>query len=405
MGLELDWTTKRLERMIRAIEEDDIILLQTVDGNNEERALYRGWEVLWVYAQYHTKFDTMDILLSARGFRPVFLLRSLLSLISCYEWRELRELWIFLRPHIESLSISEDSLPGIWEDASFPILPSCNKIIYKGSIQDLEIFFDIIQVSRSSFHLSYFGGDERCNDLAILPALVSRKLSILKILSETRTVSIAGRTILNKDHFFWNRGHQGKSIQPHSAYHIANSPLNLAIGFILDLQVVEYLCDNGARLEKSRMGNGFDESDILQKLRLTTTVSDARKQSCYAKGACYEYCFMNNSHDGIVSSSRIMSSDTCSKSLLTVWKTMCRILFENDCRDLYDINGVYSELTWAGIQKELYPDDPEDISIKQAASWPAPLSTQESWDDWRLRVIDILEKTHHDSLETSKRGF
>jgi hypothetical protein len=83
---------------------------------------------------------------------------------------------------------------------------------------------------------------------------------------------------------------------------------------------------------------------------------------------------------------------------------MCRILFENDCRDLYDFNSVYSELTGPGIQKHLYPDDPEDISIRKAASWPAPLSTQESWDDWRLRVIDILETTHQDSLETSKRG-
>jgi hypothetical protein len=99
-----------------------------------------------------------------------------------------------------------------------------------------------------------------------------------------------------------------------------------------------------------------------------------------------------------------MSSDRLLASFLTIWKTMCRILFENDCRDLYDFNSVYSELTGPGIQKHLYPDDPEDISIRKAASWPAPLSTQESWDDWRLRVIDILETTHQDSLETSKRG-
>lgn len=94
-----------------------------------------------------------------------------------------------------------------------------------------------------------------------------------------------------------------------------------------------------------------------------------------------------------------------SELLSNIWMTTCRIIFENDCRDLYDITGVSSELTWPGIQKQLYSGYLQDVTIKKAASWPAPLLTQESWDVWRLNVIDILEKAHQGLLEASKHDI
>jgi hypothetical protein len=66
--------------------------------------------------------------------------------------------------------------------------------------------------------------------------------------------------------------------------------LSLAIRLVLDLEVIDYICQKGACLQ-----NGWEvslgEPDILSKLRQTTTVSEARKQSCFVKGIVTD-CFL-----------------------------------------------------------------------------------------------------------------
>lgn len=402
MGLKLGWASDNLNSLIIAIEDDDIVLLQTAINSTEKELLRQGWNMLWAHAQYHTRSDAMNILLSVPGVSPDFLFRSLFGLASCYEWQRLRKAWSFLRSRIESLRDRSHSSPNFSRSRmNLSILQNCNEIIYQGSPQDLETFLDIMKVFRANFEpFSFSNFDKLDTQLAILPALASRKLFILKLLSRTCAVPVSSKLFFSKEGIsFGNRGYQD-GLQLLDTF---DWPLNLAIFLLLDVEFIRYLCHNGAYLEKREGGTAFDEPDILRNLRLTTTIADARKQSCYFKGECYKFCFMRNI-DGSGSDLRHIFRKT-SKLLSNIWMTTCRIIFENDCRDLYDITGVSSELTWPGIQKQLYSGYLQDVTIKKAASWPAPLLTQDSWDVWRLNVIDILEKAHQVPLEASKHDF
>lgn len=177
---------------------------------------------------------------------------------------------------IVHLSYTSDSLPDFLE-LKLSILQNRGDIIYKGSLQDLEIFLDIVQRSRDYFDVS---DSIVKTQLAIFPALASQQLSMLNLLSGTCAVSVSTTTISDWDLYLMNHEYLKSPLTIVSAF---GWPLNLAIGLVLDLEVVEYLCHNGARLGRSSIDNGFDEPYILRKLRLTTTVSDARKQSCYVK--------------------------------------------------------------------------------------------------------------------------
>lgn len=396
MGFELGWAPGNLDSLIIATDEDDLVLLRTAIENIEKKVVIQGWNKLWAHAQYHAKFNAMDILLSAPGVSLNFLFLSVLKLASYHKWQELQILWGFLRSRIERVRHTDDCLPDFGK-INVLILQNCGATIYKGSLQDLEIFLDIIERFRISFDSFKWTLETQ---LAILPALASRKLSVLRHLSEASAISFSEAIFTRKLHIRFPE-YGASFLNTSSTF---KWPLSLAIRLVLDLEVIEYIRDNGACLQ-----NGWEaslgEPDILPKLRQTATVSEARKQSCFVKGDCYRLFLTISLYSDINSENGDMSSHRFLRSFLTIWKTMCRILFENDCRDLYDINGVYSELTWLEIQKQLYPDDPENISIKKSVSWPAPLLTQESWDAWRLHVIDILEKTHQDSLKTSNRGF
>lgn len=396
MGFELGWAPGNLDSLIVATDEDDFVLLQTTIENIEKKVVIQGWNILWTHAQDHAKFHAMDILLSAPGVSVNFVFLSVLKLVSFHKWQELQILWKFLRSRIERISIMDDFPPDVGKTNAL-ILKNCGETIYKGSLQDLEIFLDIIERFRIFFDPFRWTLE---NQLAILPALVSRKLSVLKYLSEASAVSFSEAIFTRQLHIRFSE-YGASFLNTSSTF---KWPLSLAIRLVLDLEVIEYICDNGACVQNS-WEVSLGEPDILPKLRQTTTVSEARKQSCFVKGDCYRLFLTISHYSDINSENGDMSSHRLLGSFLTTWKTMCRILFENDCRDLYEINGVYSELTWLGIQKQLYPDDAEDISIKKAVSWPAPLLTQESWDAWRLHVIDILEKTHQGSLKTSNRGF
>jgi hypothetical protein len=187
MGLELGWALDNLDSLIVAIDEDDIVLLQTATENIEKKVLIQGWEMLWAHAQYHAKFYAMDILLSAPGVSLNFLFLSVLKLVSCHKWHELQKLWIFLRPRIERISNTNDCLPDFGE-TNASILQNCGETIYQGSLQDVEIFLDVMERFRVSFDLSTWKLETQ---LAMLPALASRKLSIVKLLSEACAVSFS----------------------------------------------------------------------------------------------------------------------------------------------------------------------------------------------------------------------
>lgn len=396
VGFELGWTPRNLDCLIVATDEDDLVLLQTAIENIEKKVVIQGWNKVWAHAQYHAKFHAMDILLSAPGVSLNFLFLSILKLASYHKWQELQILWSFLRSRIQHVSDTDKCLLNFGK-TSVLILQNYGAAIYKGSLQDLEIFLDIIKQFRIS--LDYYKWPLEIQ-LAILPALASRKLSVLRHLSEASVVSFS-EAIFTADLDIEFPGYGASFLNTSSAF---IWPLSLAILLVLDLDVIEYIGDNGACLRNS-WEISVGEPDILTKIRQTTTLSEARKQSCFVKGDCYRLFLAINLHSDIDSENGDMSSHRSLGSFLTIWKTMCRILFENDCRDMYDINGVYSELTWIGIQKQLYPDDSEHISIQKAVSWPAPLLTQESWDTWRLHAIDIIEKTHRNDLKNSNHGL
>lgn len=384
---ELSCAFDNLDILEVAIEENDIVLLQILMKNTEEKILIQKWQKLWRVAQIYDKFDAMDILLSSPGMSSDFVYRTFWELVFLYDWRRLQRLWNFLGARVENISSMRHPLPLEWDTS---ILLNFVTIIHEGNLQDLEQFSTIIRQSRTTFNDSLWKMDVQ---LAMLPALASRRLSILKFLSEKRLVQFFTATGFPTNLSFFLERFPKLSITEISEASMFEWPLSLAIGLVLDLEVIEYLCHNGARLTKSVM---FGKSGILEKLRLTIAVSDARKQMCHVKGYCYKLCFVEARDKYNFSNNGDWIFRTWHGSIVSIWKIMCRIVFENDCRDLYDITSVVSELTWLGIQKRLYSEGLENLSIKKAASWPAPLLTQESWDEWKLNVIDILENTHQE---------
>lgn len=397
IDLKLSWDSIDIDILLIAIEEDDIALLQTVIKNT---TIPRDeWKRLWKHAHHYVRFDAMNILLSVSRLRLDSLCKSLLENTNGEDYRRM-----LLNLHIIGLYIGTSDptpcLPGMND----LILRNCAEIIYEGSEAMLRGFLNLIQRFRLSFDATDSIPNSARTQLTILPALASQSLYMLKGLSKACAISVSIQAIHSGHHIFMRYGN-GTISESIKSFSIFQLPLSLAVGFVSNLDIIQYLCENGARLERSGIDTGFDEPDILQNLRLTTTVSDARKQSCYLKGECYRLCLMRNiDGSGIYESgddsSRVFH--VLSGSLSKIWMTMCRIIFEKDCRHLYDITDVCSELTWTAIQKQLYPSLAQSASVKKAESWPAPLLTQESWDNWRSNVIDLLEKTHQEDFEMSE---
>lgn len=416
MKLRPDWTVTNIDIMSIAIREDDAALLQTVMNKTEEKKLIEDWHKAWQVAYTHLKWDVMNLLLPLPGFNLDALCQALLWLSDHHhEWRGIQTTLDSIQSRDTiSKSDSTSNLHGSYGS----IIENCAEIIHEGDAHDLEIFLDVVQQRLGiSFAALYSDTDQLATQLTVLPALLSRKLSMVKLLSERHVVSMSKNAVDTSAIFIMFKRPEKTLAYNRLCFSIYYTPLYLAIAFVLDLEVVEYLCHAGARLWERSSRPSSEHSEVLENLRLTTSVADAQTQSCHMKVKCYKLCFAEK---GLTWSHKMKEStggrDGATESLAKTWITMWRILYENDCRDLYDVTKVSLKmdaesfrpdrisprLTWPTIQKQLYPDQPPDAAIKMATSWPAPLSTQEAWDDWRLKVIDVIERTHEGHFKTSE---
>jgi hypothetical protein len=371
-GLRLSSNLSGIDNLRAVIVEDDAALLQTMIKNTKRESIMQNWQILWIDAQSQLKFDAMDILLSVPGASPNFVLQSLFAL----KGEKLQMMRTFLQSRLENLSNISKSQLSFAQIDDLTLLVYC-EMIYRESNQDPKIHLELIQQFRIAFGVSDPTSDEVDTRSATLTALESKKFSILKLIFGLDALSVCIRNIFHKTMFTVK--HEYSSLNRLiDTVSIFEWPLNLAIGLVLDLEVITHLYDSGALLKEAVMGANSDEPDILQKFLRTITVSDARKQSCHFKGICYNVFLLSKSN-------RLWHG-----SLFTIWETMCRVIFETDCRDLYDVADVSPELTWPRIQNQLYSDHAQDICIKKEESWPTPLLTQEHWDYWRENVIDTL---------------
>lgn len=395
MNLKPDWALNNIDILLVAIRQDSTTLLNTTVRKLAGIKTI-DWNKAWKLAYTHFKWDAMDVLLSAPNGNLYFLREALYWLVETHRWDKLQIFSDFLRLRVKNL-INMDHLNPILYDP-FPTYPhkrimySCAELIYDGSSHDLELFLDTIRPfgvrhSVSGPRAWYLATLQKHIQLAILPALASRKLSPLKLLYEKAEISSSedhiGKSLystLGLEHISpWNTpqypGFWSKSI----------SPLDLAIYFNLDFEIVEYLCAIGHRF---RFTTVWTEG-ALKTLRLTVSIADARKQNCEMKGIFYQLYSRKGELEGLDGPT---PEGKLYGLVAKTWLTTGRIIFEGDCRHLYNITDVSSGLTWQAVQNELYPAELKDAPIPMATSWPTPLSTQENWDDWRLKVIHILEK-------------
>lgn len=223
IDFELERVSDNLESLVAAIEEDDIVLLQTGIQNTERKVLIQVWKVLWTCAQYHARFNTMKILLLVPGMSLIFLFRSLLRLASCDEWREVQTSWNLWSSYIKrgcKISCS----PQDCSEMNQSILKKCAELIYKENIHDLDIFLHIIH--EFNFYLDNQYSELKTNlpklrpsvfrintQLAILPALASRKLPILKNLLSKHAASASIESISEKDLDSTTLGHRRPPIK------------------------------------------------------------------------------------------------------------------------------------------------------------------------------------------------
>lgn len=399
MDIKTDWVLNTTDIFFVAIRNDDIVLLKTA-LQKFQRANMRGWDRLWRVAYTRLNWDAMDVLFSITltdcltdlpfsanltdlgDLSPSCFHETLFWLVENRKWDELQTYAHFIRLRVKP------PIKSIDYDRQYPntdemIVHSCAEIIHKGNLRGLESFLDIIQGLDILFDVPSSPIKELQTQLAILPALASRKLSILKLLSETGVIS-SSKKLINFEYrqVFGTENHW---------------PLDLAIAFVLDLEIIEYLCRAGARLHEDSNGTFFRKQEILQKLHRTSSVADAREQNCHLKALFYRPLNYpphkkERRRVAISNSSYRPIGYSLSESMIKTLAITERIIFEGDCRHLYNISDVSPGSTWQQVQNDLYQGKLKDASIPMATSWPAPLSTQEKWDNWRLKVIDILEE-------------
>lgn len=379
LGLKPDWALNNIDILLVAIRNDDNVLFKIVLEKIKIKDI-TDWEKAWTLAYTHLKWDIMDLLLQKIEVEPhSFFCDVLFWLVNHHKWDEMQILSDFIQPYKEDThGIFRHNLHDRLLES---LLQSCTELIYKGSLHATEKFFNILRCIGFSFR-------EFSTQLAILPALASRNFSTLKLLS--------GIGVISPNEAIDNRLYERFEEDQDRARHFHQTPfpltglllpLDVAIAFVSDLEVVEYLCRNGARLQKD---NDVDVkgSETLRKLRITTSVVDARKQNCYIKGIIYQSCVVAHRQRR-----RYNDRYGVSDSIIEIGTTTGRIIFEGDCRHLYNITDVSTGLTWQSVEDDLCRGEWKDAPIPMATSWPAPLSTQESWDNWRLKVINILERT------------
>lgn len=387
MNLKLDWTLKNIDILLVAIRSDNITLLNTAVKNTEgveSTDLIKAWRL--AYTQL--KWDAMDALLSAPNVDLfLFLHEALLWLVETHRWDKLQTFSDFLRLSVSSLANMDNSKPPIYDRFNrylyHRIAHNCAELIYE-NLHDLELFLDIVR----RLGVMYLTSPRGHIQLAILPALASRKFSPLKLLYEEDDVSSSQSDISLL--MYDTLGLRYISLKNTLLYHVSSSyslsPLGVAIAFVSDLEIVEYLCRTDTFLTRL----WFDET--LQNLHLTTSIADARKQNCNMKGIFYQLYTGKEGKLRLDELDGPIHGEKIYRPVAKIWQTTGRIIFEGDCRHLYNIADVSSGLTWQAIQNALYPAELKDAPIPLATTWPEPLSTQESWDHWRLKVIDILEK-------------
>ncbi|KAL6831124.1 hypothetical protein J3E69DRAFT_328647 [Trichoderma sp. SZMC 28015] len=388
MNSKLDWTLKNIDILLVAIRSDNITLLNTAVKKTEgieSTYLIEAWRL--AYTQL--KWDAMDALLSAPNVDLfLFLHEALLWLVETDRRDKLQMFSDFLRLSVSSLANMDDSKPPTYDRFNrylyHRIAHDCAELIYENSY-DLELFLDIVQ----RLGVMYLTSPRGHIQLAIVPALASRKFSPLKLLYEEGDVSSSRSDISLL--MYDTLGLRYISLKNTLLYHVSSSyslsPLGVAIAFVSDLEIVEYLCRTDTFLTRL----WFDET--LQNLHLTTSIADARKQNCNMKGIFYQ---LYTGKEGKLRLDKLdgpIHGENIYRPVAKIWQTTGRIIFEGDCRHLYNIADVSSGLTWQAIQNALYPAELKDAPIPLATTWPEPLSTQESWDHWRLKVIEILEKS------------
>ncbi|KAL6805507.1 hypothetical protein J3E68DRAFT_15253 [Trichoderma sp. SZMC 28012] len=269
-----------------AICNDDIAALKTTISKIESMTRI-NWDIAWELAYTHLKWDSMEVLFSVPNVDLHYLYKALFWFMERHKWDELQVFSEFIRLRAKDIHREHGNSIILLLDMDKRVVHSCAEIIHEGSSHNLEFFLDIVQRLDPRLHVPH-----PRTQLTILPALASRNLSILKILFETYTATSymeAANSVFNK-HLKLEQSPPGYLPPSHFSSTIPQFPLDLAIAFILDLEIIDYLCRPGARLQEDWNGAEVVEPETLRKLRLTTSIADARKQNCHIKGLFYQMC-------------------------------------------------------------------------------------------------------------------
>ncbi|KAL7915142.1 hypothetical protein GGI35DRAFT_170976 [Trichoderma velutinum] len=377
MGLMPDWALNDMDILIAIYYEDTAALKIAIKSNKETLI---NWGETWKFAYTCLKWDAMDALLQApKANPPNCLYETLFWLVEHHRWDELQAFLDFTRrlgvysakaPYLDTSSLER------CQSATY----DCIKLIRKGSFHDLEVYLDIVRQLGGCFPTFPFANYEPAQ-MAILSAIASGKLPILKLLADRHVISFVGAVIGSSSYVELKHISPSDSPLNHFMSSGSRMPLDLAIAFVLDLEIVEYLSRTGARWENNWKDTGVDEPETLRNLCLTTSVADAQKQNWYMKDICSKLCFEK------ANSADYMGQEITSK----IWMMVERSISEGDSPRPYGPTDENLGSTWPRAQSMIYPTH-LNTSAEKVASWPTPLLTQENWDNWRLRVIDILEK-------------
>lgn len=278
---KLDLTFGTIDIMSLAISIDDTAMLRTAMQKSNEMH-HDSWRMLWELAHTHLKWDVMKILMSG-PYEEEFLQATFLWLIGHHKWDDLQNFSDFIRSTDELPGYLRSSNPNFWKPYE-RIARSCAELIYERGLQDLELFLDIVRQLGINSRVLLSASVKTGTQLAILPALASQKLSIFKLLYDARLISTSMTIIGSSEHKTLLQT-TSERLYPRLTDLL---PLDLAIAFMLDLEIVEHLCRNGVHLHP---GWNYEEPGTLRKLRLTTSVADARQQNCYTKSIIYERCY------------------------------------------------------------------------------------------------------------------
>jgi hypothetical protein len=386
MGSATDSTTEDIDLIPREVSGADAKLLRTVLRLAKKNIPEGHRREILKLACVHLRWDHMGVLLSWFDVDLKFISQGIAWLLVYHGQQEL-QIFIGLLHSRGVYPFKKGDctleLPDIYES----IMVGCAEIIRKRSPQKLEIFLEALQGLGIPIGASGFATCEPRYQLAIFPALISPDASVLKLLFEKGLVSTRMEqiTLIKRNSYFSSSSEtiKGESYPPVDMPHW---PLYFAIGFGCDSNILEYLCRAGAGLEQIQDESSGGQPKMLRKIRSMLRVQDARENLLTIRQELYRLIIAGGRRKPTATEFTIANTKYASSA--KVWRVIGCHMYEDGYQHDHSPN-IY------GIFRYDEKDTPP-------LTWPVSLQTQESWNKWRLEVIDILQRANEGLIKSQQ---